>query len=343
MDIKLSFDRYNDFYLDDSHLAHMVNGDEKNALKISVWQKIKDYFRADKQKDAHQTLYNLIHGAEGSDKLNAFNQLKSFASPEYQDFFKKEIHCNDVLFLIKNETIGQSSLQSLMNISEQTQLHTMQESEQKLFLEMLDTLKEKESQYSDSYSGFIRLKMSDEHCYELLDLYRPQEEVDFPGIELVDIGFLTPEEQKSLGFLNSRGGVRLHNQFSTMGYQNTASGVEFSMLHPSINYLLEVYSKSHSNGEPSTESNSTQLNDLNDTYQRYCFNKNETDQVLNKIYEAHGGTLNISFYGRSDNRMVISPHTEREYLFQSTHSLQDLSNSLDAIFHKWTTMDKIAS
>jgi len=343
MDIKLNFGNYNDYRLNDARISLMINGSEKSAVQMSTWEKIKDFFRTDKKSDAYQTLYHLLHDAEGGDKLDAFNKLKSFAIPECQDFFEKEIRHNEILFFVKNEKIGQSSLQKLMNISEQTSLEAMSQPEQRLFLEMLDTLREKEASYSDSYSGYVRLKMSDEHCYDLLDLYRPEEDVDCPGTELVNMDFLDYKEEKLLGHLNHRGGTRLPDQFSAIGYQNTASGIQFSMMHPAISYLLEAYSKSHYNGEPSTDLNSEQMNILNKVYHDYNNSKDEIDRVLHKVYEAHGGTLNISFAGRNDNRMVTSPHAEREYLFQSTHNLRDLSDSLDTIFHKWTTSEDLTT
>ena len=341
MDIKMNFMNYNSINMDDHRISLMLNGSEKSAIKMSVWEKIKDFFHADKKSDAYKTLYHLLHDTDCSDKLDAFNKLKSFAIPECQDFFSKEIRHDKILFFIKDKEIGQSSLQKLMNISDQTSLEMMSTLEENLFLKMLDTLKQKEALYSDSYSGYIRLKMSNEHCDNLLDLYRPQENMDHPGTELVNMDFLDYQEEKLLRHLNSRGGVDFANQFSAIGYQNTTSGVTFSMLHPSINYLLEVYSKSHYNGESSTDLNSGQMETYNKVYHDYNYNKTEIDRVLHKVYDAHGGTLNISYSGRNYNCMVtsLSPDAEREYLFQSTHSLQDITDSLDAIFHKWTAVD----
>ena len=343
MDIKLNFGNYNDYRIDDARISLMVSGDEKNAVKMSVWEKIKDFFRADKKSDAYQTLYHLLHDTECGDKLDSFNKLKSFATPECQGFFEKEIRHDEVLFFIKNEKVGQSSLQKLMNISEQTPLKMMSEPEQLLFLEMIDTLRQKETLYSDSYSGFIRKKMSVEHYQDLLDLYRPQEDIDCPGTELVKVDFLNYKEKAQLYQLNNSGSTRLPDQFSSIGYQNTASGVKFSMVHPSISYLLETYSKSYYDGEPSTDFNSAQMNMLNKIYYNYNYNKNEIDLVLHKVYEIHGGTLNISSAGYTGNRIVSSPLTERAYLFQSAHSLQDLSDSLDTVFHKWTAVEDLTS
>lgn len=228
-----------------------------------------------------------------------------------------------------------------MNVSENTPLHSMSKPEQSLFLKMLDTLRDKESVYSDSYAGYIRLKMSDEHCDEILDLYRPQENIDDSGTELSNAEFLNYKEEKLLKHLSPRGAVRLPSQFSAIGYQQTASGVEFTMLHPSINYLLEAYSKSYADGSSSTELNSELINSMNKIYHDYNYHKNEIDEVLNKVYDAHGGTLNIAFAGKNHNQIVTSPHAEMTYLFQATRSLQDISNTLDAIFHKWTGSDKI--
>lgn len=89
LDINLSFSRYNDFKIDDERLTSMVNGNEKSAMQISIWQMIKDFFRADKKSDAYQELYNILHNDDSSDKLDAFNKLKSFASQEYKEYFTK--------------------------------------------------------------------------------------------------------------------------------------------------------------------------------------------------------------------------------------------------------------
>ncbi len=343
MGIELDFGNYNNFRIDDARISLMVNGNEKSAVQMSVWERIKDFFRADKKSDAYQTLYHLLHDTEHGDKLDAFNALKSLAIPECRDFFKREIFNDDVSFFIGSTKVTECRLQKLMNISEQTRLEVMSTSEQDLFLKMLDTLREKETQYSDSYSSYIRLKMSDEHCHDLLGLYRPNEDVDSPSTRLANMDFLNYQEEKLLRHLSHRGGINYMNQFSAIGYQDTTSGIKFSMLHPSINYLREAYSKSHYNGEPSTDLNSEQMNMLNKVCHDYNYNKTKIDRVLHKIYEAHGKTLNISFAGRHENRMATLACAERDYLFQSTHSLKDISDSLDTLFHKWTTMDSLTS
>lgn len=332
----MDFNGYNNYKIDDERIYAMMKNDLSEAVKISVWEKIKDFFRTDKKADAYKELYNLLHDSGEGDKLTIFNKLKSYACPEYQQYFTKEVYCNEVRFFLGQENVGQISLRKLMNVSEQTELHDMSVPEKSLFLKMIDTLRENESLYSDSYSGYIRLKMSNEHCDEILSLYRPQEDIDDPGTNLVNTEFLDYKEEKLLRYLSDRERTRLPSQFSSMGYQKTDSGIEFTMVHPSINYLLKSYSKSHQDGSSNIDSNSEQINTLNKVYHDYNYNKTEVDQILKKIYDTHNGTLSISFSGRNDNRIVNSPYTKQEYLFQSTHSLHDISDSLETIFNKWT-------
>ena len=343
MNVNLDFGNYNNYNVSESRISRMMQADRKSATHINLWDKIKDFFRTDKKADACKELYNLLHNTEGSDKFDSFNKLKSFASPEHQQYFTKEIYCDDVFFLIGNDKVGQSSIQKLMNISEQAPLQGMSILEQRLFLDMIDTLREKELLYSQDYRpSYIRTLMSDKHCDDLVSLYRPQEGINTPGTEWKNPKSIDYKESNLLRGLN-RGSMKLLSQFSFMGYQKTASDVEFTMLHPSINYLLDSYVRPYPGQSPVTDLNSSYLKVLNETYQNYYNNKAEIDAVLKKVYDAHDGTLNISHNGVSNNKLVVSLDSAMANVFQPDDFHSDLSRSLDYIYDKWARVDEIIS
>ena len=335
MNISLDFGRYNNYEISDSRICKMMEGDRGNATKMNLWEQFKDLFRSDKKSNAYHELYNMLHDTEGCDKLDAFNELKKFAKPEHQGLFKKEILCDRMVFFIGHERISETSIQKLINISEQMSLPTMSVSEQRLFLDMLDTLREKELQLIGSRPSRIRNSASYEHCYELLDLYRPQEAIDAIGTEWRMAGSLTADEEDLLRCLNA-GSMTSFSQFSSMGYQQTASGVEFTMVHPLISFLQGTYIRDMGDSFSFTELNSGFLTVLNKGYEDYHNNKAKIDLILKNIYEQHDETLNISVSGQNRNKLVIPGDVDAEYIMQGSNFSDDLNNSLSRVFNKWS-------
>ncbi|WP_300000334.1 hypothetical protein [uncultured Cedecea sp.] len=312
MDFNLIFNNNRSCRVNEERLSGMINGDKKIALHLNIWERIKDFFRDDKKSNAYKELYEILHHTDDGTKLDAFNKLISFATPECEKYFHKEISGKEVLFYIADKKVGQSSLCKLMNIHEQTPLYDMSASEQHLFLKMLDTLRRNDGLYRDSYASDIRLEMYEEHYPELLELYRPQTMVEDSGTELKNVDFLSYSEEKSLNYLKHKAAMKLTHQFSSMGYQKIESRVVFTMVHPSIDYLIKAYSKSYYNGESSTELNSDKMKVLNEIYNTYTYSygggiKLEVDNVLEKIYNAYDGTLNISCAGKNYNKLAY-PH-----------------------------------
>lgn len=352
MSISLDFGRYNNYEISDSRMSKMIGGNRETATKISTWEQFKDLFRTDKKSDAYNELFNMLHDTERCDKLDAFNKLKSFAKPEYQPLFKKEIFCDDVVFFIGHERISESSIQKLINVSEQTYLPVMSMPEQRLFLDMLDALRKKEPLYDDSKLSHIRHSTSYEYRHELLNLYRPQEAVDAIGTECKMAEPLTKNEEDSLRCLNA-GSMTLFSQFAFMGYQETASGVEFTMVHPLISFLQGTYTRATSDFFPFTEVNSSFLTIINKGYTDYHDDKTKIDTILKRIYEQHDGILNISVSEQNRNKLVIpfdvdigtgieigaEVDTDVEYAMKDNDFSDDMQNSLSKSFNKWTNSD----
>lgn len=335
MTIRLDFGSYNNYSVSESRISKMMEGDRKNATQMSLWERFKDLFRADKKCNAYNELFNMTHDGEGYDKLDTFNKLKKCAKPECQDLFKKELFCNDMVFCIGNERIAQTSIQKLINVSEQTLLPVMSMSEQRLFLDMLDTLREKESQNLGGRPSGIRNSASYEYCYDLLNLYRPQEAIDDAGTEWRMAGSLTTDEENLLKCLNA-GSMTSFSQFSFIGYQKTATGVEFSMVNPLISFLSGTYIRNIGDGFSFTEMNSDFLNVLREGYDDYYNNKDKIDTILQKIYDQHDGKLNISYLGQNRNRLVSPVDIEYQYVMQDDSFSDGLNKSFDGIFNKWT-------
>lgn len=311
MGLKLSFGDYNNYHFNEKRLSKIMQSDKNQAIEVSVWDKIKDLFRTEKKEEACKQLYNLLHAADGGDRLDAFNKLKSFATPESQALFTRKIVNDEMGFYIGNEPVAKSDLQSLMSLSEQTSLCPMSEPEQHLFAGLLDTLRAKEAAYSDYAPSYIRELAAEEHASALQKLYRPQEEPGTPATQWNNPKNVDDKEKNLLRYLN-KGSMKSLSEFSFMGYQKTGSGVEFSMLHPSINYLLTSYSRDSKEGSAITSVNVGYLNQLNKTYQLYQDDKANIDAVLNKIYAAHGGTLHIAYQGTDNNGLAGLPDAKIE-------------------------------
>jgi len=338
MSINLDFGNYNNYNVSESRMSKMMQADRKSATHMNIWERFKDLFRIDKKSNAYNELYNIVHDSEGCDKLDAFNKLKNCAKSEYQHLFRKDIFCNDVVFFIGSERISETSIQKLINVSEQTPLHSMSVPEKGLFLEMLDTLREKESKSVGGRPSDIRNSASYEHCYDLLNLYRPQEDLYEEGTEWKMAESLTTNEENSLRCLNA-GSMNSFSQFSFMGYQKTASGVEFTMVHPLMSFLQGTYAKNIGDSFSFTEINSGFLNVLNEGYETYQNNKAKVDMILSKIYDEHDGTLNISYFGQNRNKLVIPFDIEAEYIIQENNLSDELKEPLTVVFEKWTDPD----
>lgn len=333
MSINLDFGNYNNYSVSESRVSMMMQEDRKSATHMSIWERFKDLFRTDKKSNAYNELYNIVHDNEGGDKLDIFNKLKTCAKSEHQHLFRKEIFCDDVVFFIGRERISETSIQKLINISEQTPLCSMSVPEKGLFLEMLDTLREKESQSVDRKPSYIRKRTSYEHCYDLLGLYRPQEDLHAEGKEWKMAESITADEIELLKCLNA-GNMTSFSQFYLMGYQKNESGVEFTMVHPLISFLQGVYIRDSEKHPSFKDINSTFLDVLNEGYEYYRSNKNEVDAILKRIYDEHGETLNISYLGQNRNKLVAP--VDVEYVMQGNSFSDELNKTLSVIFDKWT-------
>jgi len=357
MSISLDFGRYNNYEISDSRMSKMIGEDRKAATKMSLWEQFKDLFRTDKKANAYNELFNMLHETEKCDKLDSFNKLKSFAKAEYQALFKKEIFCDNVVFFIGDTRISESSIQKLINVTEQTYLPTMSMQEQRLFLDMLDSLRKKEPLYDDSKLSHIRHSTSYEYRHELFSLYRPEETVDDNGTECNMAEPLTKDEEDSLRCLNA-GSMTLFSQFSFMGYQKTASGVEFTMVHPLISFLQGTYTRATNDNFPYREVNSGFLTIINRGYEEYHNDKTNIDAILKRIYYQHNGTLSISVSDQNRNKLVIpfdvdidtgieittdvgadiDIDTDVEYVMKD-NDFSDDKQALSDSFKKWTNPD----
>lgn len=333
MSINLNFGNYNNYSMSESRVSMMMQEDRKSATSMNLWERFKDLFRTDKKSDAYNELYNIVHDTEGGDKLDIFNKLKSCAKSEHQHLFRKEIFCDDVVFFIGSERISETPIQKLINISDQAPLCSMSVPEKDLFLEMLDSLREKESQSDDRKLSHIRKRASYEHRYDLLGLYRPQEDLNMEGKEWKMAESLTASEIESLKCLNA-GNMTSFSQFYLMGYQKNGSDVEFTMVHPLISFLQRVYIRDSEDYPSFKENNSHLLCALNEGYETYHRNKSEVDTILKRVYDEHGETLNISHLGQNRNKL-ISP-VAVEYTMQGSSFTDELNESLSVIFDKWT-------
>jgi len=303
MSVSLSFGNYSNYSVSEARLTQLIDSDKKSATKLSVWEYIQDLFRPEKKSVALNTLYELLHSERGSDKLDAFNKLKSFCEPAYQERFSKTLVGSSISFSIGDYPLASCTLQDVMNLEKNTPLYKMSPIEGQIFLSMLDTLREGEQPGEEQRPEDLRHAMSDLYGDVLSALYRPGEEMNSAGTEWLQPEVISEDEKKLLMCLNS-GNFNQFSQFSRMGYQQSDAGVEFSMIHPSINYLLRTYTRMESEFLPIREINSRFMEIINDDYLSYFNDKEKIDNILSRIYHAHGDTLNISYLDQNRNRLL---------------------------------------
>jgi secreted effector protein SopD len=169
-------------------------------------------------------------------------------------------------------------------------------------------------------------------------LYRPQENIDTEGTEWQMAESITSSEEDVLRCLNAGSMVPV-SQFSFMGYEKTASGVEFTMVHPLISFLQGTYVKNIVDAFSFTEINSGFLKVLNEGYEAYHDNKTEVDTVLKKIHHQHGDTLNISVQGQNRNKLFGSVYSDGQYEMEGNNFSDELNGPLSVVFNKWTDPD----
>lgn len=310
MSIALNFGNYNNYHISESYLSNMVHSDRKSATKMHWWDIIKDFFRTEKQSQALDELYNVVHGNEGKDKLDAFNILSNLAKPEYQHQFTKRLDGDEMHFYIGEQPISNCRIQTLMNLDPSTSLLPMNPEEKTLFIRMLDTLREIELSDRDLSSSNIRREMSYRFCDEVSQYYRPNENIYGLGVEWNPATEIKPQDQTLLECINS-GSFSILGQFSRIGYQKTDDGVMFTMMHPAMTYLLGTYNRVDAMGAIAIDNadlvmaNSHFMQVFNQDFNDYQSNKEAIDAILRDVYLRHGGTLDISLSAQNRNKLVV--------------------------------------
>lgn len=312
MKISLNFAQYQQFHITESRLSRLMHTDRTHATKMGVWDHIKDFFRKEKKSEALNTLYTLLYNDKGKDKLDAFNQLRTFALPVLQDQFVKKIDNNEIQFIIGQYTVEQCAIQPLLNIDDDISILPMSPEEEHLFLMMLDTLRECENNHQISRLSDFRDEMSLLHCNDINGLYRPQSDPYYKGSEWITPQLINETEKTQLKCLNA-GSFNEFTQFCKIGYQEEAGErVVFSMVHPAITYLLGTYTRiinlPDTSLSPSdfTAQNSGFIQVFNQDYSEYMQNKAVIDEILARIYHEHGATLDICVGQQNRNKLTVA-------------------------------------
>jgi len=121
MPVSLNFANYNNYQINESRVARMMNSDRVEATHMGLWDKFKDLFRTEKKKDALNELYNCVHVDNSLTKLGAFERLKGFSGEAYKDLFKIEMVQSSIECSIDRHRVCDIKLSQLMNIQEDTE------------------------------------------------------------------------------------------------------------------------------------------------------------------------------------------------------------------------------
>jgi len=299
--------------LNESRLQRLKDPDKNKATYMGLWDKFKDLFLTDKKQDALNAMHDAIHGNTASDKLEAFDTLKSCAGQTSQDRFTKQIDDDEkISLLIDKDLVTTCSVKEALYINDDVSMRPMTTDEKKLFLKTLDVVKEKDRTIVDAQKNMVGVRrdaVRKEIKDDLNALYRPAEKplssnVEWKGDEIN--GSL--DELKCLNMGNGKP----HTLFHKVGYQYNPimESVEFRMVHPTISYLLgqyvnadEMAAKFDQEKEDIMLKNSSYLNLFNEDYETYQSNKPAVDSMLEEVYQLHGDTLCITVGGECRNHL----------------------------------------
>jgi len=306
MSVSLSYGKLINFQVPESRLEHIINLNESGATQLNFLERILDFFRTDKKGDALKELYQLATSQSNENKLEIFNRLKSFAEPAYQDRFYRQVNDNEIVFFIGEYSVATCDhLHEMMKLNENMRMLPMTRQENDLFHPMLDFILEREQKLGEQKPEELRAALIEQFGKQILELYRPDEHADADSVSLLNNDVINEEERNAVMCLKTDT-FEYGSQFSRIGYKKDESGVKFNMVHPSITYLLEDYSLRDLGFEEFKAIKTAFFSALNLDYVRYTNNKSDIDNVLAKLYHAHGETLNISMDGVSANRLFVS-------------------------------------
>ncbi|EAB5051900.1 type III secretion system effector SopD2 [Salmonella enterica] len=319
MPVTLSFGNRHNYEVNHSRLARLMNPDKEEALYMGLWDRFKDYFRAQKKREVLEVLHTLMYGCArenqaelnvditGMEQIHAFTQLTQYANPSQQDRFVMRFDMNQkqVLFEIDGKVIDKCNLHRLLNVSENCIFKVMEDDEVELFFKICIKYGEKIACYPELLEGFATklrdaVNEDDDVKNEVYKLMRSGEDRKRACVEWN--GTLTQEEINKLRCLQM-GSFNVTTQFFKIGYWELEGEVLFDMFHPTLIYLLQGYTPSLSCDF--TETNTMLFSEvLNKDFDDYQNNKREIDDILRRIYRLHNNTLFISENSSCRNMLV---------------------------------------
>lgn len=142
---------FSNHQISESRLQSMKDPDKSKATYMGLWDKFKDLFLTDKKQDALNAMHDAIHGDTATDKLEAFDTLKSCAGQTSQDRFTKQIDDDEkISLLIDKDLVTTCSVKEALYINDDVSMRPMTTDEKKLFLKTLDVVKEKDRTIVDA-------------------------------------------------------------------------------------------------------------------------------------------------------------------------------------------------
>ncbi|ECG8261263.1 SPI-1 type III secretion system effector SopD [Salmonella bongori] len=317
MPVTLHFGNQQNCMLNETRLAQLLSADKEKATHKGYWNKLQDHFRSEKQDHALEVLHGMLYGyarnepgemeinVEGMSKIYAFKHLQRLACPADQDLFRIQMDASQtqLLFMIGDTVISQSSIQDTLNLSENAVVKSMDRAERELFLKICEMIGSTITWHADLLQGSastLRKEVAGnaqikEAVYKMM---RPDEAPDHRLVEWR--GSLTEKEESILACINADS-FDIITQFCKLGYREVQSEVSFFMIHPCITYLLHSYS-------PITEfkeTNTAFLNNFNQDYDNYHSKKRDIDPILEEIYLTHEHSLHIGKNNCSRNILML--------------------------------------
>lgn len=303
MSVTLSFREYDNFVISESRMEKLLEGDQKRATALTIWEHIKDFFLTDKKKDALHLLFHIIHRENEKDKLAAFNKLSSFATPGYEEHFSVKKEGSDMTLYVGEQCVGRCNIYDLMNIDDDILLLPMKKNEEALFLDMLRTLHSDESALYGHTLHDVRETMAKKHAEALYALYRPDEKLNSPAIVVSSSDSLTVQDKHLLNNITLAPSCN-NTLYSRVGYRDTNEGVKFTMVHPILSYLLSAYqvNEYEANGFLARIENNKNMEIYNDEACNYIMLKSHLDKILSTVYYKYDNTLNIM----TDDKQIVA-------------------------------------
>ncbi len=260
-------------------------------------------------------------------KLNLLHAFKEAAGPINANRFSTIMDDeNNIFWKINDDLLIKSSMTEILGVGGEKKLQPMNRKELDLFESMLVFVDNYKIKDYESLSEVRDEMVKDNKIID--EMYSVYRNLGERGEEAKEWGFgkkegndyiLVDHEKKENKEFECYKDIREINygtfswgtMFSKIGYKNNNSGgVDFSMVHPSIAFMIGMYIPEKVLVSNEEDGEDIKINTLklfgvyNNSYEFYLENKVSIDRTFYEVYKKHGDTLFVKLDNESRNKLI---------------------------------------